>query len=230
MFGMAREFPAAESTPFYPRSPYGAAKVYAHWVAVTTEGVRDVRLQRHPVQPRVPRRGGEASSPGRSRSRPPRSSSAQEPARARNLERSGTGLREGTTSRRLWLMLQQPSPTITSSRRAGPQRPGVLRARLRPRRARLARAVGDRPPVPAPHEVDHLVGDPSKARTRLGWTRGRASRSWSAHGGRRLENAPSRRRPGRVTKEEGPMAAEIDRMPHLREPNLSPVLDSARWR
>ena len=34
MFGKATEVPQRESTPFYPRSPYGAAKVYAHWVTV----------------------------------------------------------------------------------------------------------------------------------------------------------------------------------------------------
>lgn len=34
MFGKARETPQTETTPFYPRSPYGAAKVYAHWMTV----------------------------------------------------------------------------------------------------------------------------------------------------------------------------------------------------
>jgi GDPmannose 4,6-dehydratase len=34
MYGMARETPQTEVTPFYPRSPYGAAKVYAHWMTV----------------------------------------------------------------------------------------------------------------------------------------------------------------------------------------------------
>src|SRR5256714_5373676 len=34
MFGKVREIPQRETTPFYPRSPYGAAKVYAHWVTV----------------------------------------------------------------------------------------------------------------------------------------------------------------------------------------------------
>jgi GDPmannose 4,6-dehydratase len=34
MFGNARETPQKESTPFYPRSPYGAAKVYSHWITV----------------------------------------------------------------------------------------------------------------------------------------------------------------------------------------------------
>jgi GDPmannose 4,6-dehydratase len=34
MFGQAQEIPQRETTPFYPRSPYGAAKVYAHWITV----------------------------------------------------------------------------------------------------------------------------------------------------------------------------------------------------
>ncbi len=34
MYGMAREIPQRETTPFYPRSPYGAAKVYAYWLTV----------------------------------------------------------------------------------------------------------------------------------------------------------------------------------------------------
>jgi GDPmannose 4,6-dehydratase len=34
MFGLVREVPQKETTPFYPRSPYGAAKAYAHWLAV----------------------------------------------------------------------------------------------------------------------------------------------------------------------------------------------------
>ncbi len=34
MFGMVQETPQRETTPFYPRSPYGAAKVYAHWITV----------------------------------------------------------------------------------------------------------------------------------------------------------------------------------------------------
>ena len=34
MFGKVREVPQSESTPFYPRSPYGAAKVYAYWITV----------------------------------------------------------------------------------------------------------------------------------------------------------------------------------------------------
>ena len=58
MFG-ATPPPQNEETPFYPRSPYGAAKVYAYWMTRNyREALRHVRGQRHPVQPRVaaPRR------------------------------------------------------------------------------------------------------------------------------------------------------------------------------
>src|SRR5437868_7951735 len=34
MFGKAQETPQRETTPFYPRSPYGVAKVYGHWITV----------------------------------------------------------------------------------------------------------------------------------------------------------------------------------------------------
>jgi GDPmannose 4,6-dehydratase len=34
LFGKAQEFPQHEMTPFYPRSPYAAAKLYAHWITV----------------------------------------------------------------------------------------------------------------------------------------------------------------------------------------------------
>jgi GDPmannose 4,6-dehydratase len=34
MFGKVQEIPQRETTPFYPRSPYGAAKLYAHWITV----------------------------------------------------------------------------------------------------------------------------------------------------------------------------------------------------
>ncbi len=34
LYGLAQEFPQTENTPFYPRSPYGAAKLYAHWITI----------------------------------------------------------------------------------------------------------------------------------------------------------------------------------------------------
>ena len=54
LYGKAVEIPQKETTPFYPRSPYGVAKLYAvldH--GELPRGLRHVRLQRHPVQSRV---------------------------------------------------------------------------------------------------------------------------------------------------------------------------------
>jgi GDPmannose 4,6-dehydratase len=42
MFGMVRETPQTETTPFYPRSPYAAAKAYAHWIAVNYREAYDM--------------------------------------------------------------------------------------------------------------------------------------------------------------------------------------------
>ena len=42
MFGIARETPQTETTPFYPRSPYGVAKLYAHWMTVNSREAYDV--------------------------------------------------------------------------------------------------------------------------------------------------------------------------------------------
>ena len=42
MFGHVREIPQSETTPFYPRSPYGAAKVYAHWMTINYRESYDI--------------------------------------------------------------------------------------------------------------------------------------------------------------------------------------------
>ena len=42
MFGKVQEIPQSESTPFYPRSPYGVAKVYAHWITINYREAYDI--------------------------------------------------------------------------------------------------------------------------------------------------------------------------------------------
>jgi hypothetical protein len=55
MFGSVREEPQTETTPFWPRSPYGVAKVYGHWITVNyRESYDHLRVQRNLVQPREP--------------------------------------------------------------------------------------------------------------------------------------------------------------------------------
>ena len=55
MFGKVRETPQNESTPFYPRSPYGVAKAYGHHITVNYRESYDLfACSRHPLQPREP--------------------------------------------------------------------------------------------------------------------------------------------------------------------------------
>ena len=55
MFGKVLEVPQRETTPFYPRSPYGVAKVYGHWITVNyRESYNLFAASGHPVQPRKP--------------------------------------------------------------------------------------------------------------------------------------------------------------------------------
>ena len=52
LYGKVRETPQSETTPFYPRSPYAAAKLYAYWATVNyRESLWLPCLERHPVQP-----------------------------------------------------------------------------------------------------------------------------------------------------------------------------------
>ena len=52
LYGLVQEVPQKETTPFYPRSPYGVAKLYGYWITVNyREAYGMYRLERHPVQP-----------------------------------------------------------------------------------------------------------------------------------------------------------------------------------
>ena len=52
LYGKVQETPQNETTPFYPRSPYAAAKLYAYWITVNYREAYGMHAsQRHPVQP-----------------------------------------------------------------------------------------------------------------------------------------------------------------------------------
>ena len=53
LFGKVQEVPQRETTPFYPRSPYGVAKQYGFWITKNyRESYGMFAVKRHPVQPR----------------------------------------------------------------------------------------------------------------------------------------------------------------------------------
>ena len=102
MFGKVQEVPQTEKTPFYPRSPYGVAKLYGHWITVNYRESYDLHASSgilfnhesprrgHGVPPAQgePRRGQDQAGPGRLRCR----SATSTP--------SATGASPATTSRR----------------------------------------------------------------------------------------------------------------------------------
>jgi GDPmannose 4,6-dehydratase len=188
MFGAVRETPQRETTPFYPRSPYGAAKVYGHWITVNyREAYGLFACSGILFNHESPCRG--------------------ETFVTRKITRALTRIREGLESclylgnldslrdwghardyvRAQWLMLQQPVAedfviasgiqhsvrefvTLAASqlgmklewRGTGSEEQAVntdtgnVIVRIDPRYFR-------------PTEVDSLLGDATKARTKLGW-------------------------------------------------------------
>jgi GDPmannose 4,6-dehydratase len=171
MFGRVLEVPQRESTPFYPRSPYGVAKVYGHWITVNyreSYGLYAVSgiLFNH----ESPRRGLEFVTRKISDAVARIKLGLQNELVLGNLDASRDWGYAGDYVEAMWLMLQQEQPEdfVIATGETHTVREfcevafGLVgldwRAHVR-HDARLMR----------PAEVDLLVGDASYARTRLGW-------------------------------------------------------------
>jgi GDPmannose 4,6-dehydratase len=172
MFGKVAEVPQSESTPFYPRSPYGVAKVYGHWITVnyresygmfTSSGI----LFNH----ESPRRGREFVTRKISDAVARIKLGMAKELRLGNLDARRDWGFAGDYVRAMWLMLQQDEPEdfVVATGKTNTVREFV-------RIAFEAAGLGSYEPYvkvdPAfirPAEVDLLVGDPAKARQRLGW-------------------------------------------------------------
>ena len=171
MFGRVREVPQSETTPFYPRSPYGVAKVYGHWITVNYRESYGLHacsgiLFNH----ESPRRGLEfvtrKVTNGVARIKlglDVRSGSA-------TWKPSATGASRGTTSRRCGQMLQQDEPddyVIATGETHS------VRELCEVAFARAGLNYEDHVQIDErfmrPAEVDFLVGDAAKAHEKLGW-------------------------------------------------------------
>jgi GDPmannose 4,6-dehydratase len=172
MFGRAQEIPQREETPFYPRSPYGVAKVYGHWITVNyreSYGLYAVSgiLFNH----ESPRRGREFVTRKISEAVARIALGLQDELRLGNLDAHRDWGFAGDYVRAMWLMLQRDSPddyviaTGVSHSVRDLVEIAFSRAGLDWRdHVRLD------PSLLRPAEVDHLLGDASKARRELGWT------------------------------------------------------------
>jgi GDPmannose 4,6-dehydratase len=171
MFGKVREVPQNESTPFYPRSPYGVAKVYGHWITVNyreSYGLRATSgiLFNHTS----PRRGLEfvlrKISHGVARIK----LGLDDDLRLGNLDSCRDIGFAGDYVRAMWLMLQQPEPGdyVVATGETHSIREMCERAFGRVN-LDWHEYVRQDPRFMRPAEVDLLVGDASKAGQVLGW-------------------------------------------------------------
>jgi GDPmannose 4,6-dehydratase len=171
MFGKVREVPQNELTPFHPRSPYGVAKAYGHYLTVNyreSYGMYAVGgiLFNH----ESPRRGKEFVTRkityGAARIRHGLASEL----RLGNLDARRDWGFAGDYVRAMWMMLSQEKPEdyVISSDATHSVKEFV---ELAFRRAGLdwEQYVVVDPQFVRPAEVDHLQGDSAKARKKLGW-------------------------------------------------------------
>jgi len=172
MFGKAQRVPQDEATPFYPRSPYGVAKVYGHWITVNyRESYELYAVSGILFNHESPRRGLEfvtrRVSDGVARIKLGLASEL----RLGNLDARRDWGFAGDYVRAMWLMLQQPKPDdyVIGTGRTHSVRELVDLA-FRHVGLDWQRYVKVDPALVRPAEVDILQADPSKAKGVLGWT------------------------------------------------------------
>jgi GDPmannose 4,6-dehydratase len=171
MFGKVREVPQNENTPFYPRSPYGVAKVYGHWITVNYRESYDLFacsgiLFNH----ESPRRGLEFVTRKVTYGAAQIKLGLAQELRLGNLESRRDWGYAGDYVKAMWLMLQQDNPDDYV---VGMGETHAVRELCQVAFDCLDLDWTDYVVSDAefyrPAEVDVLVSDPAKARATLGW-------------------------------------------------------------
>jgi len=171
MFGKVREVPQTEKTPFYPRSPYGVAKVYGHFITVNYRESYDLYtasgiLFNH----ESPRRGLEfvtrKITDGVARIK----RGLTDTLALGNLDAKRDWGFAGDYVRAMWLMLQRDEPAdyVIATGETHSVKEFVMAAFEHVGLDWEKHVVSD-PRFMRPAEVDYLVGDPSKAKKDLNW-------------------------------------------------------------
>jgi GDPmannose 4,6-dehydratase len=152
MFGKVHEVPQVESTPFYPRSPYGVAKVYGHWITVNYRESYDLHASSGILfNHESPRRGLEFVT---------------------RKVTHGVARIAADYVRAMWLMLQQDQPddfVVATGETHSVKELVELSFAAADLDWEKYVVIDERFLRPA--EVDLLVGDPAKAEKTLGWHR-----------------------------------------------------------
>jgi GDPmannose 4,6-dehydratase len=172
MFGKVREAPQTELTPFHPRSPYGVAKAYGHFLTVNyRESFGMYAVSGILFNHESPRRGHEFVSrkvtDGAARIKLGLASQL----RMGNLDAERDWGFAGDYVRAMWLMLHEPEPSdfVVATGVAHSVR-DLCQIAFEHLGLDYERYVVVDPDLYRPAEVDHLLGDAGRARTVLGWT------------------------------------------------------------
>jgi GDPmannose 4,6-dehydratase len=171
MFGKVREVPQHELTPFHPRSPYGVSKVFGHYITVNyRESYNMFAVSGILFNHESPRRGLEFVTRKVSDAVARIKLGLAESVALGNLDAQRDWGFAGDYVRAMWLMLQQDKPDdyVVASGIAHSVR-DLVEAAFGHAGLEWQRYVRVDPKLLRPAEVDHLIGNPAKARTTLGW-------------------------------------------------------------
>jgi len=187
MYGLVQEVPQKETTPFYPRSPYGVAKLYAYWITVNyREAYGFFACNGILFNHEAPTRGETFVSRKITRALTRIKLGLQDCLYLGNLEARRDWGHARDYVEAMWLMLQQPEPedfviatgqqySVRDFVNAAAEELGMrvrwdghgVTEKGYDEQGRCIVAVDPR--YFRPTEVDTLLGDATKARTRLGW-------------------------------------------------------------
>jgi GDPmannose 4,6-dehydratase len=172
MFGKVLEVPQTETTPFYPRSPYGVAKVYGHFITVNYRESYDLHatsgiLFNH----ESPRRGLEFVTRKITWHAAAIKHGLIEEIRLGNLDAERDWGYAKDYVEAMWLMLQQDKPEdyVIATGKSHSVRECCEVAFDEAGLGDFERYVTIDPAFVRPAEVDHLIGSPAKAERDLGW-------------------------------------------------------------
>ena len=172
MYGKVREVPQKETTPFYPRSPYGVSKVFAHYITVNyRESYNLFAVSGILFNHESPRRGLEFVTRKVTDGVAKIKLGLSNELRLGNLDAKRDWGFAGDYVRAMWMMLQQDEAddyVIATGESHSVQE--LVEIAFGHAGLDWKQHVVLDPAFLRPAEVDHLIGDPSKARERFGWT------------------------------------------------------------
>jgi GDPmannose 4,6-dehydratase len=172
MFGKVRETPQTELTPFHPRSPYGCAKVFGHDIVVNYRESYGLHASSGILfNHEGPRRGLEFVTRKVTNAAARIKLGLQDEVVLGNLDSKRDWGYAGDYVKAMWLMLQQPEPGdyVVATGETHSIEELVERAFGEVGIDNWRDHVRHDPKFVRPAEVDLLIGDPSKAKTVLGW-------------------------------------------------------------